>query len=56
MILPLLFGIGHPGQLRQKPLGRVDHPQVQLERAPEQRFHLGGLVRAQQAVVHEDAR
>ena len=55
--LALGFGLGHAGKYGQKALAGIDHAQLRRQGVgrPECGAHLGGLVLAQQAVVHENA-
>ncbi len=56
MIAPLLLGVGHAGQLREEPVGRLDMDERHVEVLLERLDHLLGLGHPQEPVVDEDAR
>ena len=53
--LALLLGVGHPGELAEEPLPRLDVDQRDVEVLAEGLHDLLGLALAEQAVVDEDA-
>ena len=53
--LPLLFRVHDAGQLTQKKVAGVHHPQVQAQVEAEKLFHFSRFILAQQAVVHKNA-
>jgi hypothetical protein len=54
--LALPLRVGDAGERGQEPILGVDHDEVHVERAAEDRGHVVALSRAEEAVVDEDAR